>query len=919
MDNFISFYDLIINEEISNLINDFKPDIYNQISHFILDIINKFKLSHTTKEIISLFYNIITFKEKIFPLIKNISSSDYEILLYSHKFAVISSMSKNNSIYSKILSTNILNNINSLFIPGGEPNDSLKIKSGEEIQKYLNNGTQDGVYMCTCNYWYVIGECGRPMQKFNCKNCGQIIGGNDHNLERRAGHVRIIRDNEKIVGDGTQKYLNQLMKEVEYEKNINFKGFKKVKFNFFIDQNKSVRNMNNITYRILSYIFYSCIYYCEKIGYIQDNELDNFYFIDGNEKINDIFFILKQIWGILIEELLKQGINNIQCFLNMIIPELTDIILENEKEMKNNNERLEFENSCNQVVEQSLLNYKKYYDTYIKNNKEILEVGDISMKSILQETSDINNLPEKDFPLIKYFFAANYPNYELFSEKFDLIQNAMIQYPVLTNYLNARQSGSIDLLQNINNINPFINYVLDKYSNKITREEAKQKKIKDELINDEEMKRLFINFKEGWKNIYKTLSNYDCRGKLPEKNITEDDYLAFCLNDNFEDNYGKYIATAYKDFITYQNNFLKNIIDNNANKDYLYSYLNQIKKEIIVQHVTPNEVVSLDISNIYYKSFEDLIYSFSYRNCFMENGSISYINYKENKFDFYEIEIELTKLLLSGKRLFSNEQEQEFITYAFEGFNKNECIIVDFQEKIKEIKLLTPEEKETLSNILQKADYKLFLFNLQSLFYYFTKKRNIDGNELLIEEINLLPKNIIKIDEEMIDLFKNNQFNITLNKLIDCYEYIEFFNYDKILQNVTKNINTNLTEEQITKLNEHFTLDNLIITIKDLGDAVRKFISRFLVGDTFKNIDWNIFLLLREKKELWNEKINSEENREQFNKEIDKLDSINIKIKQSIDFYEKLGGERARQKEKKDDNKAKKKNNKNKGKRFLDY
>ena len=232
---------------------------------------------------------------------------------------------------------------------------------------------------------------------------------------------------------------------------------------------------------------------------------------------------------------------------------------------------------------------------------------------------------------------------------------------------------------------------------------------------------------------------------------------------------------------------------------------------------------------------------------------------------------------------------------------------------------MTPEEKETLSNILQKADYKLFLFNLQSLFYYFTKKRNIDGNELLIEEINLLPKNIIKIDEEMIELFKNNQFNITLNKLIDCYEYIEFFNYDKILQNVSKSINTNLTEEQITKLNEHFTLDNLIITIKDLGDAVRKFISRFLVGDTFKNIDWNIFLLLREKKELWNEKINSEENREQFNKEIDKLDSINIKIKQSIDFYEKLGGERARQKEKKDDNKAKKKNNKNKGKRFLDY
>ena len=87
-------------------------------------------------------------------------------------------------------------------------------------------------------------------------------------------------------------------------------------------------------------------------------------------------------------------------------------------------------------------------------------------------------------------------------------------------------------------------------------------------------------------------------------------------------------------------------------------------------------------------------------------------------------------------------------------------------------------------------------------------------------------------------------------------------------------------------------MNNVLITKNDLGNAVRKFISRFLVSQKFKNINWNIFLLLREKKELWNEKINLEENEMQFNKEIDELDSINIEIKQSIDFYEKLGGER---------------------------
>ena len=78
-----------------------------------------------------------------------------------------------------------------------------------------------------------------------------------------------------------------------------------------------------------------------------------------------------------------------------------------------------------------------------------------------------------------------------------------------------------------------------------------------------------------------------------------------------------------------------------------------------------------------------------------------------------------------------------------------------------------------------------------------------------------------------------------------------------------------------------------------MGNAVRKFISRFLVGERFNRIESNIFTFIKEKNELWDEEIKSVENEEQFKKEIDKLDSINILINQSVDFYEKLGGERA--------------------------
>ena len=72
--------------------------------------------------------------------------------------------------------------------------------------------------------------------------------------------------------------------------------------------------MNNITYKILSFMFFSCLYYCEKIGYINNEDLKYFYFVNGNEEVNNISNIIKLIWQILIEELIEREINNIQCF-----------------------------------------------------------------------------------------------------------------------------------------------------------------------------------------------------------------------------------------------------------------------------------------------------------------------------------------------------------------------------------------------------------------------------------------------------------------------------------------------------------------------------------------------------------------------------------------------------------------------------
>jgi len=931
--NIFIFYDLITNEEISNIFKNFKKDSYIKLTHFLSDIIKKLEIAPITKQLFLIYYNFDSLKTKILPILKNISIKNYEILLYAHKFALISSMSKNGSVYLKILSQKILDNIKDIYIPGGEPNDTLLIESAKNIKEYFENDFKlnfknmpekeekikklgIGVYMCSCNLWYTIKNCGNPDQLVTCGLCGKQIG----NIENKKELIRIYKDGDPKDERYTCKYLSELMKEAEEQKKINYKGFKKVNINFFYKPDKKVRNMSKATYRILSFIFYSCIFYCEKLDYLDDNAIKTFYFNDGDQKNNSILFILTKIWEILTDELIRRDVDNIQCFINMIFPELAKIINNNDKSMKDPNERNQFEDSCNQVIEEAISNYKNYYKIYIENNKDILKIEDITIKPILQETSDINNLPKEDFPLIKYFYATSYPNYEKFYEQLTSKPNFKNLYPVIDNYLNASQDEHTKLfLENCELINPFVNYTIDKYSNKISREDAKKIKIKDELGEDNQMQNLFNHFKKGWEKIYKEISNYDCKGKLKPKIITEDDCLAYCLNDNSENDYGKYIASAYSDIIKYQNKFLEPLIDINANNDYLYIYSNQINKKIIVQRATKKEIVSFNINNNLYKSFDNLIYSFCYRNCFKENGDVYYLKYKDIKFDLLSIEIELSKILLPGKRLFSNEEDQNFITYAFDGFNKNMNIIADYRVKIKEIKVLSNEEKTYLSNIIEKIDYKVIIFNLQSLFLYFSYKRNINGNEILIDEINLLPKKVLKLDDEFITIFKNHQFKITLSQLIDCYEYVEFLSYDKILKNVSEKINGNLRDDQIKEINKHFEENKkLLITKKDLSNATRKFISRYLVGDKYIKIDSNIFEFLKIKNELWDDKIISEKNEELFEKEINELKSINIEVKQAVDFYEKLGGERAEKRINKQNNEKKLKKNKKKKKANYD-
>ena len=169
--------------------------------------------------------------------------------------------------------------------------------------------------------------------------------------------------------------------------------------------NKKTRNLDNISYRILSFIFYSILYYNNIIGVINDNNIKNYFISDKN-----IFEILNILWDALKSLLAQKGINNIKIFMNSLFPKINNLIINTE--ITNTKEkRLNFELQFSKIVNECLNDYQNYFTNYNNINNTILEIKSASLKTIITEM-DFPKLSETKFPFIKYF--SNFFKYKFF-------------------------------------------------------------------------------------------------------------------------------------------------------------------------------------------------------------------------------------------------------------------------------------------------------------------------------------------------------------------------------------------------------------------------------------------------------------------------------------------------------------------------
>jgi hypothetical protein len=364
--------------------------------------------------------------------------------------------------------------------------------------------------------------------------------------------------------------------------------------------------------------------------------------------------------------------------------------------------------------------------------------------------------------------------------------------------------------------------------------------------------------------------------------------MAEILLDDSEPGY--YLSSIYKKLIEYQNLFLDNIINCNAQNGLLHCFVKQLNNEIMIQDATYNEILKLDIevntdNNLkLYSNYDELIF-------------INTINDPFNNHFYYEldqIEIELGNIILPGVRKFksSDEDSLRYITYQFEGYRgKNTYILTNFNEKYPPQEL-DDKERLILREFIQNDendDYRTSLFSLQLLIDYIQKTEK-KADMSISEIIKDIPDHI-NISEKIKQFFNNNS-KLTVIKLVRIFELFEHLCWGQIQENLSEEYMKKINEEKKQTILQYFQENpdekNYIKKI-EYASAIRKFISRYLAGKRSQlEINEDIMLFDHLSRfDLWTKNIDNEI----FITEFSKMKELKITVGEGLDFYNILGGD----------------------------
>ena len=423
------FVDNVINHILSKIVQPtyLTNRSYLDLSFWYKSIINSTKLNKSTKKLLSLFIDKDVFEKKLYPKISAYKQPQLDIILHGYKLSVLCSQSNPSSFYNQLLSPNANAIIQSSYIPGGEPNSFL-LFNYKEIKHYSNShpDLQNGLYICSCHKWYTVAPCGLPIQIKKCGKCNLDIGGLDHNMVNREGHLRIL-NNRQLLDQFLNHYISNWFCPYifldDYKKKVAgllakvSPGVDKDNLEYLYKE-KKVRGLTQVSYRVLSFVFYAMIFFSNQMGYLSDENLLEYVNVKANWTIfRKCFNMMETNWKALKEELQKINIFNIDIFINVIFEKIAPVI-RNSNLFNTNKLRIQFENSITQIINEEIKTFaikEKSYQKYNANLNALTK--NLSLESIITKKTPTQLLTHNIFPFHIDFNISSYPNYYLYESE----------------------------------------------------------------------------------------------------------------------------------------------------------------------------------------------------------------------------------------------------------------------------------------------------------------------------------------------------------------------------------------------------------------------------------------------------------------------------------------------------------------------
>ena len=749
----------------------------------------------------------------------------------------------------------------------------------------------EGCYVCLCSKgFYHSVPTGFPdinYLKRVCPKCNKNIGvenckGNNI-IVKRSDYYRIFKDENEIKkckkNENTKKKLDEInyMTIEKFKKDYiskqyeNEKGVFKSDENNFKNDKKIIRNLSQISYRLLNYILYIHLFFARII--IEKKDFDSYL----PKKMNWIQTI-SECWNLLKNELQKIKSDCIDEFMLYIFSELFPI-LNKENNLDSYNKLSILEDKLEEKIQKLIEKFNEVEKYNLINS--VNDCDKFSTVNLLKEKFTKEYYEKKEFPFYEFFYYTNYLSEKHIMEKLSHMDKS--KYPVLNKYLDfkfiEKDDTNKNLLDNLHLFNNTLNLISQNYFNNISRENAKNRKLKDDDI--------YLNNKEIFDNFIKFYNNLNLKDLKNKQNLSTDNVLLdFFVDDDNE--YGKNYIIIYNAFIKKQNEKLEDLL---LGKIFKEIFDDNSKNKINIQNIKEQEIFTLNLPKKL--SLIDMLFNFSYRKA-LDSNPINYKLYKEYEINYDYIEEKMTELLVKNKKLL-NDDITRFI-YNNEIFDNKVTDLITIFCKRYNIKSLIPDDKVIIYKFFKESEninlYKVMINGFIELLKLLNNLRK-DGFNTKDNKIKEDTK-IYEVMDELKDSSLNNfkklfekKDSFTIDKTANIFDYYLKAIFDDICSEVRKYQEKEINQSIIKKINDYYE-KNHIITKLDFAYAIKLFITLTLFPEEEKekkiqNNSNNIVNYLKAP-DFWKKDID-----EMLLKNLNELKSMNIQINQIISVYENLG------------------------------